>query len=216
MTRFADITGRRFGRWTVASRAPNTPDGGTRWHCVCDCGTRRVVYAGSLKSGVSPSCGCLSKEHLSKMRYVHGMSRTPEYRAWRAMISRCTNVANKMYYRYGGRGISVCPEWGDFVRFHADMGNRPSPKHTLERRDNNGNYEPSNCTWATRKHQSRNRNCTRDVVYRGTRMPVSVAIEMAATGVKRKTVTARLDRGWPTEEALETPPGGDAPKKRVF
>lgn len=109
---------------------------------------------------------------------THGMTKTPEYGAWTHMIDRCTNPKSQQYNRYGGRGISVCPEWRTFDGFFADMGRRPSPLHSLEREDNDGNYESSNCRWATRQEQNRNRSPNNWVEIKGERMVVADAMRL--------------------------------------
>lgn len=120
----------------------------------CVCGTEKSVREYRLKSGNTKSCGCMKKYHPMK----HGMHNTPIYAVWEAMVQRCCNPKCKAYKNYGGRGISICKEWREsFLNFYNDMGERPSSKHTLERINVNGNYEPSNCKWATWKEQSLNK-----------------------------------------------------------
>lgn len=205
MAKAAQLVGTRFGRLLVTGRAENSPTGQTRWHCVCDCGNTSTVMALSLKSGASKSCGCFMRESVSERRFKHGGTGTPEYWAWNAMWQRCTNSKDKMFYRYGKRGITVCERWREFANFYADMGSRPSASHTLERKDNDRDYEPSNCVWDTRKAQSRNRNSNYYVVYQGHRVPLSVAIEMAGSELAYKTVRRRVKAGWPLEKALKHP-----------
>jgi hypothetical protein len=145
-----DLTGKRFGRWTVVAYAR-----GQKWHCVCDCGTRRVVRGQCLRTGESRSCGCLHKELVKARHTKHGMCGSREYHSWQSMKARCLNPNNPNYEKYGGRGIRPCEEWLPFVPFFADMETRP-PGCSLDRIDVNGNYEPSNCRWADAKQQARN------------------------------------------------------------
>ena len=129
---------------------------------------------------------------------------TTEYRAWAGMIKRCTNKNEKAYANYGGRGIIVSDKWRiSFTAFLQDMGRKPSPGHSIDRINNDGNYEPSNCRWATRKEQSRNRRGRRFVFYKGREMTISEASEIA--GLDDDLVLDRLKRDWPLAKALATP-----------
>lgn len=141
-----DLTGKTFGRWFVINRVENSIYGETQWLCRCACGTERVVKGNPMRRGVSKSCGCLSVDVARQTHTKHGMHGTKEYKAWDGMIDRCTNPNNESYFNYGGRGIRVCDRWRDFVNFYADMG--PSNGLTLDRRNNDGHYEPGNCRWA--------------------------------------------------------------------
>lgn len=125
---------------------------------------------------------------------------------WAHMLQRCSNPKTSRYHRYGGRGIKVCDRWHNFLDFYSDMGQRPSPKHTIDRIDNDGNYEPGNCRWATKREQNHNKAVNRYVTYRGQRISLTKAVEIAASGTSMGAVRGRLQRGWLLEEALETPP----------
>lgn len=170
MPNLKNLVGEQFGRLAVIARAPNGPSGQTAWRCRCDCGVFTDVVTSALKSPRAPtrSCGCLKREAdaaLARRMTKHGYAgrgrrryRTPEYNAWAAAKSRCTNPRNERYLDYGGRGITMCRAWlNSFERFLADVGPRPSPRHSLDRRDNERGYEPGNVRWATRTEQDANK-----------------------------------------------------------
>jgi hypothetical protein len=131
------------------------------------------------------------------------MTNTPVYRVWQAMVSRCTLERSKFFYRYGGRGIKVCDRWRDFKNFYEDMGDRPSPSHSIDRVNNDGNYEPGNCRWATRAEQDLNNSRNVHLTHEGKTMTMK---EWAiAKGIRYGTLVTRVARGWSDDRALETP-----------
>lgn len=171
MSKRLDIKGKKFGRLSVLSDAGNDKFRRRLWLCVCDCGNNKVVAAVDLQCGKTRSCGCAKLERLAvlaRTNVTHGDLRggqeSTEYKSWSAMKRRCLNPNSHAFERYGGRGIAVCDQWRQsFSVFLADMGRKPSSRHSLDRIDNNGNYEPENCRWATPKQQVDNRRPNRQV-----------------------------------------------------
>lgn len=207
--RVIDLTGSVIGRWTAESRGENLPNGQTRWWCICECGTRKLVSGIVLRDKRSQSCGCLQSELTVKRSTKHGHSPmrgkiSPTYHSWCGMIARCTNPGHGSYARYGGRGISVCEPWLDFANFLADMGEKPKGA-SIDRVDTNGNYEPSNCRWATAKEQGRNKRNNRLLTYQGETLCLQEWAERL--GIRGETIWGRLDTGWSVNDALSTPDG---------
>lgn len=204
MDRATDLTGREFGRWVVVEKI-GFRNRRTWWFCKCQCGTQRAVRSGNLTSGKSLSCGCLQKELAGKQFRTHGLSCSPAYSAITAAISRCTRNSDPGWKHYGGRGIKVCDRWmKDPSLFVSDMG-EPPPGMSIERIDVNGDYEPSNCTWADVKTQCRNRTSNRIIEYNGEKKCLAEWSELI--GIKHTTLDERMKRGWTVEEAFETPVG---------
>lgn len=153
---YGDFTGRRFGRLVVLGRS-HIHERRWYWLCRCDCGVTRAIQGQSLQKGRSRSCGCRRAETLVALKSTHRQSYSAEYYAWQDMKARCSNPKVRSYRNYGARGIQVCERWQlSFDAFFADMGRRPSSQHSLDRIENDGNYEPGNCRWATRSEQRKN------------------------------------------------------------
>jgi hypothetical protein len=152
---FDDISGRRFNRLVAIERI------GKKWLCICDCGNEKLFNPSNLKRGLTKSCGCFNKELCrTKAKRTHGKSLTTEYKIWQGMHQRCGNPNDKNYPDYGARGISVCERWSEFEFFYEDMGQRPVGL-SIDRKNNDGNYEPSNCRWATPAEQNSNKRARR-------------------------------------------------------
>lgn len=198
---FKDITGQRFGS-LVAIRFVGVSAGKTRWECVCDCGATTVKVYQHMVLGLTKSCGCLRKavatERMRAMSTTHGLSQTKWWKVWSSMMRRCYNTSATRYARYGGRGIAVCERWHDAVKFFEDMG-EPPENMTIERVDNNGNYSPNNCRWASYVEQNNNRSTTKFIEFLGERL--SGAQWARRLGISKSTLYARLKK-WPVEQAL--------------
>ncbi len=202
-----DLVGETFGRWNVTAYHGRVRGRHHAWSCVCECGTIGTIEDSSLKAGKSKSCGCATREAAARtgatIRTTHGRSKSaPEYYVWSSMKQRCLNSKVRNWEDYGGRGITVCDRWRDsFEAFYADMGPRQSPDHSIDRIDNDGNYEPGNCQWRLRKDQVRNRRSNVIVVVGGEPVVLSDAARNA--GVKFTTALSRYRKGWPINRVLE-------------
>ena len=194
-----DLTGERFGRLLIVSRAENSTRGNSRFNCRCDCGEQRNVASGNLRNGTTKSCGCIRQEMASERRFKHGKTKTAEHRAWTAMRNRCENP-KAIYSAWNGRGITVCERWQKFENFLTDVGHRPSRTHSIDRIDVNGNYEPSNVRWATRAEQANN---TRKTIRINGEALSDVAHRV---GLEHATLYARVAKyGFYLDEAIALP-----------
>lgn len=184
-------------RWTVVGKAPKRSGRGDNyWRCNCICGSAGEVTTYQLQSGNSLSCGCLQKESVA---IKHNKSGTRTYRIWANMVQRCTNPASRGYPNYGGRGIGFHSSWRDFSKFLADMGECP-PGMLLERKNNNKSYCRTNCKWATRKEQNRNKRSNHRITFQG--VTLTAAGWQEKTGISASAIIRRIRRGWTAEEAL--------------
>lgn len=196
-----DITGNRYSRLVVTSFHGHGKRGSQTvrlWNCVCDCGKTTVTSYGSLTCGNVRSCGCLLRDATT----THGMSKSPVYKVWHAMLERCRNSHNQAWKDYGGRGIRVCERWHDFSNFNSDMGERPTGG-TLDRIDVNGDYEPSNCRWVSQSINANNRRNNRIIEFRGEL--ATLAQWARKCNLNKGALLYRLAHGWPIEAALTTP-----------
>lgn len=205
MGRFQDLTGQKFGRLTVIERAENKGKR-TMWLCKCECGNVKVIPATNLKREEARSCGCLSRELAKERATKHGIKHKRLYNIWGGMKKRCYNEENEKYPIYGGRGIAVCEEWKDDFQAFYDwaMANGYSDSLTIDRIDNDGDYSPSNCRWATNKEQQNNKRNNHCITYNGKTQTVAKWAE--ELGMKSSTLYQRLTQyKWSVEKALITP-----------
>lgn len=199
-----DLLGVKFGRLLVLCRSSLVRIGGVMWDCECECGNRSTVRAQHLTCGRVKSCGCLNSEMISKRNRTHGMSRTTEYKSWTSMKERCYNPKHIEYSRYGARGIRVCDEWADsFACFIEDMGLKPTPYHSIDRIDVNGDYAPGNCRWADRITQANNKRSNRILIHSGVSRTISEWER--ASGLPKGVIGLRLARGMSPAQAITKP-----------
>jgi len=201
-----DLRGRRFGD-LVAIEIAGRKNKKMVWRCNCDCGRSHLVKSVALVGGTTVSCGCRKARRfiqLNAEQTTHGQSYTTEYKIWQGMLQRCTNPKSGSYKRYGARGIYVDARWQVFESFLEDMGKRPSARHTLDRKNNDGPYTKDNCRWATPTQQQRNRTNTRHLTIDGVCKPLMEWAEEA--GIKHQTVATRLRLGWSHHSAVFMPP----------
>lgn len=210
MSKRTSLIGKRFGRLVVKRFAGTDRFGNLRWECVCDCGNETVVRTNALRTGNTKSCGCLQREITSTNFRTHGLSQgahgeTPRlYFVWTAMRKRCRNPKDKHHIYYGNRGITVCEEWSDYQKFHDwSMSNGYRSGLTIERIDNNGNYEPNNCKWIPQKEQGWNTRKNRLITFHNaTKCLAEWALKL---GMNDGTLRSRVHRGWTTERAFTEP-----------
>lgn len=205
MPALIDLTKKQFGRLTVLERAKNVKPGKTKWKCRCSCGNIATISASHLKSGHTISCGCFKKEVLSKRNFTHGLCDSPEYRAWNGITARCYNPSEPVFKHYGGRGIKVCGEWRhNFMAFYNHVGKRPSPKHSIDRIDNNSDYRPGNVRWATYHEQMNNKRTNHLITIHEWTMTLSQWAQFV--GLKYDTLHCRIVKNnWPLTKAVFTP-----------
>jgi hypothetical protein len=208
--RATDLTGKPFGRWKVLGYAGNKISNGRSrlmWTCLCRCGTFKEILGDNLTGNKTLSCGCWRSEKASVTSAKHGFSRVgkriPEYKVWCGIIQRCTNQNYPKWKDYGGRGITICERWRDFPNFYKDIGPRPTPKHTVERINNEKGYEPGNVEWATKLVQGNNKRNNRLITFQGKTLTVSQWSR--ELNLPYFTLMYRIKNGWTAEETLTTP-----------
>lgn len=203
-----DLTGQKFGRLTVLSRAETKKDRKARWLCLCDCGAETVALGYSLRNGTTKSCGCYKREQIAqagRSNVTHGLSHTRLYAIWSGMIRRCHNPRSTRFEYYGGRGIEVCPEWReDFMAFREwSLSNGYQDDLSIDRKDNDEGYSPNNCRWATDGEQANNMSSNTLICFNGkTQNMKQWAAEL---GISYAALVSRFARGWSVERALTTP-----------
>lgn len=178
--RHKDLSGLRFDRWAVIRRWGRDKHSAALWLCRCDCGVTSSVPGHSLSSGSSRSCGCLRLEATT----THGLTGDLTFRSWTGIIKRCFDPKHGRFEDWGGRGITVCERWQSFENFLADMGPQPGGGYSIERNDNDGNYEPDNCRWLKKELQARNRRTTRWIEFNGERLSLAEHAERAGVNYK--------------------------------
>ena len=209
--RTVNLLGQQFGRLSIVAFHAYIHQA-AHWKALCDCGTFITCSASMLRSGHTKSCGCLRREIVSKLSTARGAARIlvpgkpkmPEYAVWRAMVRRCHNPHDAAFKNYGARGILVCEAWRhNYLAFLADMGERHSAAYSIERVNNDGNYCPENCIWATSKAQAQNTRHNRFITYEGVTLTIGEWARRLDTS--DGTIRYRLRQGWSLEKALTTP-----------
>jgi len=205
-----NMIGKRFGKLTVISQVAKLGKN-LRYRCSCDCGKIIETNGNNLRSGGSTNCGCVRAQKIEERLFKHGHARsgsgkpTSEYRAWCAMRERCCNPKKDVYKHYGARGIKVCDRWlNSFESFLSDMGLKPTPKHSIDRKNNNGNYTPKNCRWATNEEQQRNRRNNIHITHNGKTMILAEwakQFKMDKGTLRNRLIRQKL----PFEEAISKP-----------
>ena len=199
-----EFVGKVYGRLKVIRCLS---DGSRKWLCICKCGAKKEIHASNILSGRTKSCGCLRREDSrlkGLAKRTHGMSRTPEHKAWLSMRRRCHQPKDMSYKSYGARGIVVCDEWRySFESFFRDMGLKPFPNSSLDRIDNSGNYCKENCRWSDTKTQMNNRRSNRWIEFNGERK--TIAEWSAITGLAHSAILKRLNRGLTPSDILTKP-----------
>lgn len=205
-----DITGKRFNMWTVVECVGKNKSGGYMWRCICDCGNERIVEGRSVRGGTSKCCGCTrGKDNMGNFK--HGGKKERLYVVWSSMKQRCLNPNDPYYFRYGGRGISICDDWKDYRKFREwaessgyDKNNRDR-SCTLDRVNNDGNYCPENCRWVTQKEQDNNRS-SNHFITNSSGVSKTLSQWSEVTGIRKDTLRRRICvMNWDIDRALTKP-----------
>lgn len=200
-----DLIGKKINKWIIISKAKNR-NGKSYYLCRCECGKEKEVNLQNLKRNLSKSCGCLRNKETAIRNTTHNLTGIPEHGVWFGIKARCLNPKNSRYNRYGGRGITICDEWKDsFEQFYADMGPRPSNKHSIERRNNDLGYNKDNCYWVTNDVQSRNRINNINITWNGKTQCLLDWTKELFPNNSYSLLEYRLKKGWNIEKILTTP-----------
>lgn len=202
MGKLIDLTGKKFGKLTVIKKNGSSRNYISMWLCRCECGNEVVIRSDHLRNGSSKSCGCFQREKSKEANTKHGCCYERVYNSWRGMKERCYNEKNSEYKHYGGKGVKVCSEWQEFIPFYQwALANGYAENLTIDRIDNDGNYEPSNCRWATNKEQQNNKSNNRLITYKGETKTLAQWAE--TTGIAYYTLWHRINKyHWSIEEAF--------------
>jgi hypothetical protein len=199
-----DITGKKFQALTAIKFShKHTKWLSSFWLFQCECGKQKILQKSKVICGHIVSCGCGAKNKKRTGNPTHNLSKTQMYILWKGMRQRCNNPKNPKYPNYGGRGIKICDRWDDFRNYLNDMGERPSPKHSIDRIDNNGDYTPENCRWATNTQQTRNQRSNIKITLNGDSKCLSEWAEI--NNLSESCVRARIIRGWNPSDAITKP-----------
>jgi len=202
MVALVEMAGRVFNGTTVVSRSGSTKDGKASWDCICACGANFSTSGSALRRKTFSGCAACLTQKRTAQATTHGAVGTPEYVSYQAMLQRCYYPANKRYERYGGRGIKVCDRWREsFSNFLDDMGPKPSLEHSIERLETDGDYEPSNCVWATKEEQANNRSNNTPITIDGRTQ--NLTQWSRETGVNRTVILRRMKRGLSGAELIK-------------
>lgn len=196
-----DMTGKQIWKLRILRLMDKKANKPARWECACECGTVFVTDGTSIRAGRTKSCGCLTRYKGGK-RMRNGEYKTPTYRIWTGMLSRCNNKNDKKAHLYHNKGITVCERWHDFHNFLADMGERPAGM-SIDRIDGSKGYSPDNCRWADAKTQGNNTNANVVLNHKNESLTVSQWAERV--GIKQNTIIYRLRRGWSASDAITKP-----------
>lgn len=203
MGKIKDLKGQKFNRLTVISISGRTKDNSVTWLCKCDCGKEVIVVGQNLSNGNSKSCGCFHNEITSKINKTHGKTKTHIYKVWLGIKRRCTYPNDISYGNYGGRGIKICDRWLTFELFYEDMHATFKKGLSIDRIDVNGNYELSNCKWATNTDQANNKRSNVFATVNGVTDTITNLSRLY--NISDRTVFSRIYTGWPIEKAITTP-----------